>query len=213
MIGARDMAFPLLNMLSFWVAVLGAVIMTAGFLVEGGHAASGWTGYAPLSTVPEYTGVFMGQTLWALSLFVLSFSSLMGSINYITTLINMRTEGMTWFRVPLVVWSLFVTAILGLLALPILGSAGAMMIFDRVFETNFFNPRRGANPSCGSTCSGISATRKSTSSSFRAWASLLSCCPFTAENRSSATGPWCTPCSPSPSCRGSSGATTCSSPA
>ncbi len=146
MIGARDMAFPLLNMLSFWVAVLGAVIMTAGFLVEGGHAASGWTGYAPLSTVPEYTGVFMGQTLWAMSLFVLSFSSLMGSINYITTLINMRTEGMTWFRVPLVVWSLFVTAILGLLALPILGSAGAMMIFDRVFETNFFNPLKGGEP-------------------------------------------------------------------
>ena len=146
MIGARDMAFPVLNMLSFWVAVLGAVIMTAGFFVEGGHAASGWTGYAPLSTVPEYTGVFMGQTLWALSLFVLSFSSLMGSINYITTLINMRTEGMTWFRVPLVVWSLFVTAILGLLALPILGSAGAMMIFDRVFETNFFNPAKGGEP-------------------------------------------------------------------
>ena len=146
MIGARDMAFPLLNLLSFWVAVLGAVIMTAGFLVEGGHAASGWTGYAPLSTVPEYTGVYMGQTLWAMSLFVLSFSSLMGSINYITTLINMRTEGMTWFRVPLVVWSLFVTAILGLLALPILGSAGAMMIFDRVFETNFFNPLKGGEP-------------------------------------------------------------------
>ena len=146
MIGARDMAFPLLNMLSFWVAVLGAVIMTAGFLVEGGHAAAGWTSYAPLSTVPEYTGVYMGQTLWAMSLFVLSFSSLMGSINYITTLINMRTEGMTWFRVPLVVWSLFVTAILGLLALPILGSAGAMMIFDRVFETNFFNPLKGGEP-------------------------------------------------------------------
>ena len=146
MIGARDMAFPVLNMLSFWIAVLGAVIMTAGFFVEGGHAAAGWTGYAPLSTVPEYTGVFMGQTLWALSLFVLSFSSLMGSINYITTLINMRTEGMTWFRVPLVVWSLFVTAILGLLALPVLGSAGAMMIFDRVFETNFFNPAKGGEP-------------------------------------------------------------------
>ncbi len=146
MIGARDMAFPVLNMLSFWVAVLGAVIMSAGFLVEGGHAAAGWTGYAPLSTIPEYTGVFMGQTLWALSLFVLSFSSLMGSINYITTLINMRTEGMTWFRVPLVVWSLFVTAILGLLALPILGSAAAMMIFDRVFETNFFNPAKGGEP-------------------------------------------------------------------
>ena len=88
----------------------------------------------------------MGQTLWALSLFVLSFSSLMGSINYITTLINMRTEGMSWFRVPLVVWALCVTAILGLLALPVLGSAVAMMFFDRAFDTNFFNPVKGGEP-------------------------------------------------------------------
>jgi len=146
MIGARDMAFPTLNMLSFWVAVVGGAIMLAGFFVEGGHAASGWTAYAPLSTVEKYTGVGWGQNLWAISLFVLSISSLMGSINYITTLINMRTQGMNWFRLPLVIWSLFVTAILALLALPVLSAATALMIFDRVFGTTFFNPAQGGEP-------------------------------------------------------------------
>ncbi len=146
MIGARDMAFPLLNMLSFWVAVAGGAVMMAGFFVEGGHAASGWTGYAPLSTVEEYTGVIWGQTLWALSLFVLSISSLMGAVNYITTLINMRTVGMTWFRMPLVIWALFITSILALLALPVLGAASVLMVFDRVFETAFFDPRKGGEP-------------------------------------------------------------------
>ncbi|OGL58129.1 MAG: cytochrome c oxidase subunit I [Candidatus Tectomicrobia bacterium RIFCSPLOWO2_02_FULL_70_19] len=146
MIGARDMAFPVLNMLSFWAAVLGGAIMMAGFQVEGGHAASGWTGYAPLSTVEKYTGVGWGQNLWALSLFVLSLSSLMGAVNYITTVINMRTAGMTWFRMPLAVWSLFITAILSLLALPVLGSAVALMFFDRVFGTTFFNPAQGGEP-------------------------------------------------------------------
>tara|TARA_Y100000588_G_scaffold304212_1_gene327004 strand:- start:3016 stop:4992 length:1977 start_codon:yes stop_codon:yes gene_type:complete len=146
MIGARDMAFPWLNMLSFWTAVLGAIVMSWGFFVEGGHASAGWTGYAPLSTVSEYTGVEWGQNLWAISLFILSLSSLMGSVNYITTIINMRTKGMNWFRMPLSVWALFITAILGLLALPILGSACALMIFDRVFETAFFNPAKGGEP-------------------------------------------------------------------
>ena len=146
MIGARDMAFPLLNMLSFWVAALGALIMMSGFFVEGGHAAAGWTAYAPLSIKEEYTGVGMGQTLWALSIFTLTISSLMGSVNYITTIINMRTKGMTWFRLPTTIWALFVVAILSLLALPILGAAGVLMIFDRVFETAFFDPQRGGQP-------------------------------------------------------------------
>ncbi len=95
MIGARDMAFPLLNMLSFWVGAVAGVIMLASFFVEGGAAAGGWTSYAPLSAVPAYTGVDWGQNLWCISLIVLGISSLMGSINYITTLINMRAPGMT----------------------------------------------------------------------------------------------------------------------
>src|SRR5512147_2582950 len=87
MIGARDMAFPVLNMLSFWIALLAGIIMLCGFFVAGGHAAAGWTSYAPLSAVPAYTGVEWGQNLWCISLAILGVSSLMGSINYITTII------------------------------------------------------------------------------------------------------------------------------
>ncbi|HXG17207.1 MAG TPA: cbb3-type cytochrome c oxidase subunit I [Calidithermus sp.] len=146
MIGARDMAFPTLNMLSFWVAALAGVLMLAGFFVEGGHAAAGWTSYAPLSAVAEYTGVNWGQNLWCISLFVLGVSSMMGSINYITTVINMRAPGMKLFRMPLVVWALFITAILLLLALPVLTSAVAMLLFDRTLGTSWFKPAGGGEP-------------------------------------------------------------------
>jgi cytochrome c oxidase subunit 1 len=146
MIGARDMAFPFLNMLSFWVAMVSGVIMLSGFWVEGGHAAAGWTSYAPLSAVPSYTGVNWGQNLWCISLFILGVSSMMGSINYITTIINMRAPGMTLFRMPLVIWSLFITAILLLLALPVLTSAVAMLLFDRTLGTSWFNPSGGGEP-------------------------------------------------------------------
>src|SRR5262245_32075365 len=146
MIGARDMAFPLLNMLSFWVGALAGVIMLAGFFVDGGHAAAGWTSYAPLSAVPDYTGVHWGQNLWCVSLFVLGISSMMGSINYVTTVVNMRAPGMTLFRMPLVIWSLFITAILLLLALPVLTSATAMLLFDRTLGTHWFLPSGGGEP-------------------------------------------------------------------
>jgi len=146
MIGARDMAFPVLNMLSFWVAVVASIIMIAGFLVPGGHAAAGWTSYAPLSAVAAFTGVDWGQNLWCISLIVLGISSLMGSINYITTIINMRAPGMTWFRLPLVIWSLFITAILLLLALPVLTSALGMLLMDRMAGTSFFLPEGGGQP-------------------------------------------------------------------
>jgi cytochrome c oxidase subunit I len=146
MIGARDMAFPLLNMLSFWVGAVAAVIMFSSFFVTGGPAAAGWTSYVPLSAVPVYTGVETGQNLWCLSLIVLGISSLMGSINYITTIVNMRAPGMTWFRLPLVIWSLFITAILLLLALPVLTSALGMLLFDRMAGTHFFDPAGGGEP-------------------------------------------------------------------
>ena len=140
MIGARDMAFPVLNMLSFWVGAVSGVIMLAGFFVPGGHAAGGWTAYAPLTAVTQYTGVNWGQNIWCISLILLGISSLMGSINYITTIINMRAPGMTFFRLPLVIWSLFIVAILLLLALPVLTSALAMLLFDRMLGTSFFLP-------------------------------------------------------------------------
>src|SRR5262245_41230290 len=146
MIGARDMAFPLLNMLSFWVAFLATGIMFSSFFVTGGPAAAGWTSYAPLSAVPVYTGVEWGQHLWCISLIVLGISSLMGSINYITTVVNMRAPGLTWFRLPLTIWALWITAILLLLALPVLTSALGMLLFDRMAGTHFFSPAGGGEP-------------------------------------------------------------------
>ncbi len=146
MIGARDMAFPLLNALSFWTAVPAGIVMLASFLVEGGAAQAGWTSYPPLSAVPAYTGGLWGQNLWCISLIILGFSSLMGSVNYITTVINMRAPGMTWFRLPLTIWALFVTAILLLLALPVLTAALGMLLFDRLGGTHFFLPAGGGEP-------------------------------------------------------------------
>ncbi|MBI4608457.1 MAG: cbb3-type cytochrome c oxidase subunit I, partial [Candidatus Rokubacteria bacterium] len=131
MVGARDMAFPRLNMLSVWTTIVAGLIMLAGFFVPGGHAATGWTGYATLSAKASYTGVDWGQNLWLISLFVMGLGSMMGAINYITTVINMRAPGMTFFRLPLVIWAMFITAILLLLALPVLTSASAMLLFDR----------------------------------------------------------------------------------
>ena len=146
MIGARDMAFPKLNMLSFWISFVAGWIMLSSFFVPGGAAAAGWTSYAPLSAVPNYTGVDWGQNLWCISIIVLGVGSLMGSINYITTIINMRTKGMTFFRLPLVIWSLFITAILLLLALPVLTTALALLLFDRMAGTHFFLPSGGGEP-------------------------------------------------------------------
>ena len=146
MIGTRDMAFPVLNMLSFWIAVVAGAIMMNAFFVEGGAAAAGWTAYAPLAANPVYTGVGTGQNLWIISLIVLGISSLLGSINYITTIINMRAPGMTFFRLPLVIWALFITATLLLLALPVLTAALAMLLFDRTLGTHFFLPDGGGEP-------------------------------------------------------------------
>ena len=146
MIGARDMAFPRLNMLSVWATILAGLIMLAGFFVPGGHASTGWTAYATLSAKASYTGVDWGQNLWLISLFVMGIGSMMGAINYITTVINMRAPGMTFFRLPLAVWSLFITAILLLLALPVLTSATALLLFDRTLGTHWFLPEGGGEP-------------------------------------------------------------------
>ncbi len=96
--------------------------------------------------MPEYTGVNWGQNLWCISLFMMGIASMMGSINYITTIINMRAPGMTLFRMPLVIWSLFITAILLLLALPVLTSGVAMLLFDRTLGTSWFRPSGGGEP-------------------------------------------------------------------
>ncbi len=143
MIGARDMAYPKLNMLSFWVSFPGGLVMAASFFVENGPAATGWTAYPPLSAVPDYTGVTLGQTLWIVSVIILGTGSIMGAVNYITTIINMRATGMTFFRMPLTIWALFITAILQLMATPVLAAALGMLLFDRTLGTHFFAPTGG----------------------------------------------------------------------
>ncbi len=145
-IGAHDMAFPRLNMWSFWVSVPAFILMVAGFFVEGGHAGAGWTAYVPLSANPEYTGVSLGQQIWCVSLVVLGLGSILGATNYITTIITMRAPGRTWFRMPLSIWSLFITAILTLLAIPILSGAAIMLLFDQTIGTTFFLPPEGGQP-------------------------------------------------------------------
>jgi cytochrome c oxidase subunit 1 len=141
-IGAGDMAFPLLNELSYWMYALSGAILISAFFVPGGAPATGWTAYAPLSAVAEYNHVKMGQSLWAVGIFINGLSSIAGATNYITTIINMRAPGMTMFRLPLAVWALFITAILLILAVPVLSAAGAMLFFDLNFHTNFFVPLR-----------------------------------------------------------------------
>ena len=145
-IGCGDMAFPLINELSYWVWLASGFIMLAGFFVAGGAAASGWTAYAPLSTVGAYNASSMGQSLWAIGLFINGLASIMGAFNYITTIVNMRAPGMGFFRMPLAVWALFITAFLLLLAVPVLSAAGAMLVLDLNFGTNFFNPAKGGQP-------------------------------------------------------------------
>ena len=142
-LGAHDMAFPRINMASFWLALLAGLIMFASFFVPEGAIRSGWTNYAPLSARPDLSGVTMGQILWCISIVVLGLSSVMGSLNYITTVINHRAPGMTWFRMPLSVWALFITAILGVLALPVLQGAAILLLFDQTIGTHFFDPLEG----------------------------------------------------------------------
>jgi cytochrome c oxidase subunit 1 len=145
-IGAPDMAFPRLNMLSFWMFIQSGIVMTASLFVEGGAAGAGWTAYAPLSAVPQYTGASLGQQLWIISIVLFGASSLLGSVNYITTVINMRAPGMTLFRMPLSIWALFITAIIALLAIPIIAAAVIMLFFDITLGTTFFLPADGGQP-------------------------------------------------------------------
>jgi cytochrome c oxidase subunit 1 len=145
-IGAGDMAFPLLNELSYWLYVLSGIILLGAFFAPGGAPGTGWTAYAPLSSVAAYNGTPMGQSLWGAALFINGLSSIAGATNYITTVVNMRAPGMTMFRMPLPVWSLFITAILLLLAVPVLSAAAAMLFADLNMGTSFFSPQGGGQP-------------------------------------------------------------------
>ncbi|MBL8013994.1 MAG: cbb3-type cytochrome c oxidase subunit I, partial [Candidatus Omnitrophica bacterium] len=154
-IGAPDMAFPKLNMASYWVYFIGGVIMLASFFVPGGAASSGWTSYPPLADVAigsaavtqwaniaEYFHkvVFSGQTMWILGMVFLITSSLLGSVNIIVTIFQLRAPGLTFMRLPFLVWAQLVTSFLLLLAFPPLEGAGILQLMDRLAGTSFFLP-------------------------------------------------------------------------
>ncbi len=153
MIGAPDMAFPKLNMMSYWFMWPAIFVICASFFVDGGAAASGWTSYATLASaaMPNGQGINspvapnsgLGQVLWLVALLFVGISSMMGSVNYITTIVNMRSPGMTLFRMPMTIWAMFITAILQATALPVLTVALILQLLDKTIGTCFFLPPAG----------------------------------------------------------------------
>src|SRR2546425_1615263 len=145
-IGADDMAFPVLNMMSFWITGVGFVVLLAAIFFSGANATvgpiGGWTGYAPLSALGQIAGPGqgMGMNLWIISIAIFCVGSLLGALNFITTLLNMRTRGMSLMRMPLTCWAWFTTAVLALLSFPVLLGGGILLLLDRLAGTSFFIP-------------------------------------------------------------------------
>jgi cytochrome c oxidase subunit 1 len=141
-IGAREMAFPVLNMLGFWLTFAAFIVLLSAFLVRGGAPISGWTAYPPLSGLGDITGPGegAGQTLWIVSILIFCVGSILSSINFIATTIDMRAEGMDLMRLPLTVWAWFFTAVLILLSFSVLLASGVLLLLDRSFGTSFFIP-------------------------------------------------------------------------
>ncbi len=141
-IGAEDMAFPVLNMLSFWSTFAALVVMVSAFFVQGGAPLSGWTAYPPLSAAGRVTGPGegLGQTLWIISIAIFCLASLMGAINFIATTLELRAKGMRLMRMPLTCWTWLITAVLGLLGFAVLLAAGVLLLLDRTLGTSFFLP-------------------------------------------------------------------------
>jgi cytochrome c oxidase subunit I len=139
-IGARDVAFPLLNALSYWLYLPSGILIFSSFFVDKGAAAAGWTGYPPLSAAPGASEPVLGMNLVLMALFLSGFSSILGGLNFLVTIIKMRAPGMHWSRLPLVTWAQFITAVFQVLATPMLAAAGAMLLFDRMAGSSFFIP-------------------------------------------------------------------------
>jgi cytochrome c oxidase subunit 1 len=139
MIGAVDMAFPRLNALSYWLFVFGGVVLMLSFFADGGAADTGWTAYPPLSVLAEGNG----QDLWILGLHILTVSSLAGAINFIVTIANMRTAGMSYTRMPLFCWAILTYAILLVMVLPMLSAGLTMLLLERQTDLAFFVPEDG----------------------------------------------------------------------
>ena len=143
MIGARDVAFPRLNALSYWLFLLGGIVLYASWFASGGAPKAGWTSYVPLSTAAYTPG--HGVDLWILSLHILTISSLAGAINFLVTIHNMRTPGMIWMRLPLFVWTIEIYALLLVLVLPALSAGLTLLLLDRQVGTHFFLPDKGGS--------------------------------------------------------------------
>jgi len=137
--GARDMASGFLNMLSYWFFFASCLVMTASLFVQAGPASAGWTVYPPLSALPQaIPGSGAGMTLWLVSMVLFIASALLGGINYVVTVLNLRTKGMSMTRLPLTIWAFLITAILGILSFPVLFAAALLLLFDRSFGTSFY---------------------------------------------------------------------------
>jgi cytochrome c oxidase subunit 1 len=141
-IGAADMAFPVLNMLSFWVTFVSLVVLASAFFVTGGAPLAGWTAYPPLSALGQITGPGegAGQTMWVLGVAIFCLAALLGALNFIVTTLDLRAKGMTLLRMPLTVWAWFITAVLGLLSFGVLLAACVLLLLDRTVGTSFFIP-------------------------------------------------------------------------
>ncbi len=138
-VGARDMASGVLNMLSYWFFFASCTVMTMSLFIEAGPASAGWTIYPPLSALPQaIPGSGLGMTMWLVSMVLFIASALLGGINYVVTILNMRTKGMSMTRLPLTIWAFFITAILGILSFPVLFAAALLLLFDRSFGTSFY---------------------------------------------------------------------------
>lgn len=146
MIGARDMAFPRLNAAAFWMVPVAGLLLMISFFVPGGPAQAGWWSYPPVSTQNPTGNLINGEFIWLLAVAVSGVSSIMGGVNFVTTIVKMRAPGMTFFRMPLFVWAVFSAQIIQLFGLPALTAGAIMLLFDLSVGTAFFNPDKGGNP-------------------------------------------------------------------
>lgn len=146
MIGAKDMAFPRLNAAAFWMVPVFGVILMASFLVPGGPSQSGWWAYPPVSLQNPTGNLINGQVLWILAVAISGVSSIMGAVNFVTTIARMRAPGMTWFRMPVFVWTVFAAQIIQLFGLPALTAGAVMLLLDITVGTSFFDPAKGGDP-------------------------------------------------------------------
>lgn len=146
MIGARDMAFPRLNAAAFWMIPVVNVLLMVSFFVPGGPAQAGWWSYPPVSTQNPSGQLINGEFVWLLAVAISGISSIMGGVNFVTTIVKMRAPGMTFFKMPVFVWTVFAAQIIQLFGLPALTAGAIMLLFDLTVGTAFFDPAKGGHP-------------------------------------------------------------------